>query len=779
MIKIDSESFLSEVTTRFVEISSDNIDHNYIAQRAVSISGARYGIFNLFDDMGESYTSLGFAGVDSSIIELCSKLGLDYIKRRWTYNPDQELRVKQNRIIHYDDFETLLGDQVPRTIQRALKKTLNIKKTLVVSIKKDGRALGDLTLIYENGVEPANLELLETYSDLVGLLLYRLELSRKLSESHTMLTELFEISESGYFSLDVQTGEFVLSSSFIKYFNYEYGQITLEKWLDNVHPDDKYKVEMSIYTAMKGEHSFSDKYRIMSKSGDYIWISGKGRSYKCDIDSRPSKILCVINDITDEVNLNEKIENSECNFKSLFDTIEDMIVVTDKSGQIRYTNKSIEKKLKYTDKQLLNMGILELHPENLRSEAFDIMEMMFNGKADICPLPLIDSDSNIVPVETRIWECVWDNQSCFFGISKDLSKEQESLQMFRKIFNHHPALIGVSELPSRRFVDVNPMFEQVTGYTKEDVLGKTSAELGFFVDNENASSITEQIKNTGSVKNLIIKIKTKTGNIIEGYFFGEVVKSQNKEYFYTVFLDTTEQIKINKQLKYQNKRLENIINGSELGTWEWNIKTGEVAFNERWANIIGYTLNELSPVTIDTWMRLAHPDDLKLSNELLKRHFEGKTEQYVAECRMLHKDGNWRWVLDQGKVIDYDENGKPLLMFGTHTEITKEKLWKLSQEKILDKIRTFYHDFDDLYDMIVFPYPSKIVTLKDYKITRREEELIKAVNKGQNNHEIADTMSISLSSVKVSLSRLYTKLHIKNRVDLVRFINDNSIDLSR
>lgn len=129
-----------------------------------------------------------------------------------------------------------------------------------------------------------------------------------------------------------------------------------------------------------------------------------------------------------------------------------------------------------------------------------------------------------------------------------------------------------------------------------------------------------------------------------------------------------------RELRDTDDRLHDILTGTNVGTWEWNVQTGETIFNERWAGIVGYTLEDLSPVSIDTWMSLVHPDDLKDSEKLLERHFAGETHFYNCECRMKHKDGQWVWVHDRGKVTKWTDDEKPLWIYGTHQEITARKL---------------------------------------------------------------------------------------------------------
>jgi PAS domain S-box-containing protein len=116
-----------------------------------------------------------------------------------------------------------------------------------------------------------------------------------------------------------------------------------------------------------------------------------------------------------------------------------------------------------------------------------------------------------------------------------------------------------------------------------------------------------------------------------------------------------------------------IIDGTRVGTWEWNVQTGETVFNERWAEIVGYTLAELSPTSIQTWTNLAHPEDLQRSGELLHKHFAGELPYYECETRVRHKAGHWVWVLDRGMVSSRTAEGHPYWMHGTHQDITERK----------------------------------------------------------------------------------------------------------
>lgn len=121
------------------------------------------------------------------------------------------------------------------------------------------------------------------------------------------------------------------------------------------------------------------------------------------------------------------------------------------------------------------------------------------------------------------------------------------------------------------------------------------------------------------------------------------------------------------------ERLELIINATGVGIWDWQVQTGELAFNTRWAEIIGFKLAELQPMSVDTWEGNVHPEDLPQALDLLKLHWKGELELYEVEFRMRHKRGHYVWVLASGKVIEWEDDGKPKRMLGSHQDITERK----------------------------------------------------------------------------------------------------------
>ncbi len=143
-------------------------------------------------------------------------------------------------------------------------------------------------------------------------------------------------------------------------------------------------------------------------------------------------------------------------------------------------------------------------------------------------------------------------------------------------------------------------------------------------------------------------------------------------------------------LAHEQQRLLSIVEGTNAGTWEWNVQTGEARFDERWARIVGYTLSELLPVDIQTWRRLMHPGDLARAEEVLQQHFEGEAAYFEVETRMHHKDGTWVWVLTHGRVAAWTGQRRPALMAGTVMDITARQVAQLALRNSEEHFRQLF-----------------------------------------------------------------------------------------
>ncbi len=419
-----------------------------------------------------------------------------------------------------------------------------------------------------------------------------------------------------------------------------------------------------------------------------------------------------------------RLRESEDNFHAFFETMEDMLVVSDPSGQIIHANQSLIDKLAYRLPDLKEMTILDLYPEDFRDDAADLVDQVLNEEANFCPLAIVGKFGQTYAVESRIQIGKWNKKDCFFIILKDISQEKENLKLFSKVFVHNPLPMTITSMKDGKISKVNPAFLAATGYSEADLIGQTSESLDFFVESKQFLALKDKLISQGKIKDQELLLRGKDGRLLNGLFSVETIYSQGQESYLTVIVDISERTQLLKNIERHYQKLENIIEGSNLGTWEWNVQTGQLIINEEWAKIQGYSLDQLQPISIDTWSRLTHPDDLKVANHLLQDHLNGERDCYAHEIRMKHKDGHWVWIQDSGKVIERDDSGQPLKMFGTHADISlkKQALEALEESErrfflALDETKAGLWDFDLVHNTVFLsPMWKQILGYEDHEV---------------------------------------------------------------
>ena len=164
-----------------------------------------------------------------------------------------------------------------------------------------------------------------------------------------------------------------------------------------------------------------------------------------------------------------------------------------------------------------------------------------------------------------------------------------------------------------------------------------------------------------------------------------------------VVRDITEQKERERELREVKERLELAVEGANLGIWDWDMTTDEVEFNEQWAQMLGYSLDEIEP-HIDAWKTRVHPEDIAEVEAALDAHVAGETAYYSTEHRMRTADGDWKWIRDVGRIVDRDGNGEPVRAVGVHIDVTERKEY----ERVLERTREELRHIIDLVPDLLF-----------------------------------------------------------------------------
>ncbi len=398
-----------------------------------------------------------------------------------------------------------------------------------------------------------------------------------------------------------------------------------------------------------------------------------------------------VEDITDLKMAEEKLKKSEEKYRNLVENMDEGIAILDANENFAFVNQAAANVLGYEKDGLIGQNLVSMIDPDMMPKFKQETELWRSGASSRYEIRIIRKDGEKRDISLIATPSIDEDgtYSGACGIFQDIT-DQKMAETERKKLLHDikervkkiDCLYELTRLaesqgtePEAIFLGLADMIPRAWHYPEH-----TRARIIF--ENREFDS-TPFIETRWKLEAPILIDGVKKGNIQvfhtkefpqshEGTF------SKEERHLINELADRIGIVIHRRQvlelLAAERQRMAYILEGTNVGTWEWNVQTGETVFNERWAEIIGYTLEELQPVSIDTWMKFCHPEDLESSNELLKRHFSGELNYYECEVRMQHEIGAWVWVLNRGKVISWTDDGKPLLMAGTHKEITARKL---------------------------------------------------------------------------------------------------------
>ena len=224
--------------------------------------------------------------------------------------------------------------------------------------------------------------------------------------------------------------------------------------------------------------------------------------------------------------------------------------------------------------------------------------------------------------------------------------------------------------------------------------------------------------------------------------------------FIAVRTDITSRTLSELAVQEHKEQLEQVIDGTAVGLWDWNLKTGMIEVNERWAEMLGYKLEELKPITAEKWMQLIHEEDQQRCIDNLKMHWRNHNQRFEYEGRMRHKDGHWVWVYDAGRVIEVGNKGKAKRMLGTHLDVNERKQAQLE----LNQSRDQYISLVDNIPGVTF----RCLYDQDWTMTFISEQLIDLC--GYHPDQLTNNSELSYGSLILPEYQQYVEDEVREAV---------------
>jgi PAS domain S-box-containing protein len=227
----------------------------------------------------------------------------------------------------------------------------------------------------------------------------------------------------------------------------------------------------------------------------------------------------------------------------------------------------------------------------------------------------------------------------------------------------------------RHIVWVNEGFTRITGYTLAECVGRTPGSM-LQCEGTDREAVARMRRALDACEPCRVDILNRAKDGREYWLDVEIQPVRDAAGALTGFIaiesDITAAVRARRELEVSERRQKLIVAGADLGTWDWHIPSGEVHFNARWCEMLGYRPEEIE-AHVRSWERIVHPEDAAMAAAALQEHFEGRSDLYRCEHRLRAKDGSVIWVLDSGKVYERDAEGRPVRMAGIHLDITERR----------------------------------------------------------------------------------------------------------
>jgi PAS domain S-box-containing protein len=532
---------------------------------------------------------------------------------------------------------------------------------------------------------------------------------------------------------------------------------TFEAYIKFVHPEDREQVKTTLYSGLSELKEVAFEERVLLENGKIKFLQSWA-SVILDDNHKPSKMYGACLDVTSLKKMQTALVQSKDRLNSILANNIDIITLIDAQGFILYESDSILPTLGYHKDELKGMNAFELiHPEDVAKTVSLFQQLIAVENSSVTAIFRFPHKlGHYVTFEARTTNQLHNPSiRAIIVNSRDISERiqaneviLESQRQIKEVSESIPGAVyqfhysvdhrisakyisdGIVNLlglrPEIIYENVEMAFSKIDQIQLTQVLqslGEAHANLStwltyFQVRNDNGETLW--------IRNNAIPQKLEDGSTIWNGTLIDITDTKNAEM----------ELQINRQnLEIEKRRLNNIIEGTNVGTWEYYIQSGDVLINDRWADIIGYTVAEIGALKFNQLKTFMHPDDLRHANELLKRHIEGSLPFYQCETRLKHKNGHYIWVMNRGKIVSWDENGQPQLLSGSCQDITEQKSTEsiilrstvAAEEKERERLSRELHD-GIAQNMVAMSLYLSNLSSEGKDMSARAQDIIRQIN---------------------------------------------------
>lgn len=282
----------------------------------------------------------------------------------------------------------------------------------------------------------------------------------------------------------------------------------------------------------------------------------------------------------------------------------------------------------------------------------------------------------------------------------------ESSEKFESIFQLSPDMILITDLETSRYLDINEEFERVSGYGRNEILGKQNSDFSFWVNLEERETWLENLLDKKTLENFEADFKSRDGQIINCIVSSRLIQIGGRKINLSVLRDVTQLIKTRRELVKSEAQLSNAMKLSRTGAWEYDVAADEFTFTDEFYSLFRTTAEEQGSYKMkssDYAKRFVHPDDKHLVAREIKNALEAEDSDFsrIIEHRIIFADGSEGYLKVQFRIVK-DSRNNTVMTYGVNQDITEIKL---TEKNLRESEAKFRRLFQESMDGILYTDP--------------------------------------------------------------------------
>ncbi|HKL44217.1 MAG TPA: PAS domain-containing protein [Candidatus Absconditabacterales bacterium] len=616
-------------------------------------------------------------------------IGYNIIGKKFEYEEGRNERFEKSIVTKVTNLKELVGNAFPRSVAILIEKIFKIDYIKTVRIVKDEKTIGNFTLIYSKEENKNDDEMLKLFSSQVGLFISKKENDKKIKDTKERLENILEANNIGTWEHNFETGKEVINNKWAEMLGYSLEKISSHSnkiWKKSIHPDDKEKVEKEFEKLKNKEIEYYElDVRMKHRSGKYIWINDRAKITKWTKKGKPLLASGTHTDITHKKNIEIELLNNRNKLRNILETTQDGFWVVDENQRFIDVNDAYCKMSGYRREEFLNLKIPDLEFYENEKEAAKRIKKILKIGHDLFETKHIKKNGEVFDVEASA-SCLSKKPVEIISFCRDITEKKkmnlktiEMKERLENLANQAPGVLYKYQLSkdgSSKFHYASNGIYDIYKVSPEEVV-KDASLLFKRIHPDDYERVVDSIKISAEKLEIWdeqyrVILPKKREKWVHGKSKPEKLED-GSIIWYGNIREITREKELQLKIKDQKDRLKNVIEGTNAGTWEHDIKEDKEIVNEKWAEILGYKLKEISPIEMKKLKRMTHPNDLKKVEREFKKLINEEVEYYDIEFRMKKKNGKWVWINSKGKISKRSEEGKPLLISGTTINITEKK----------------------------------------------------------------------------------------------------------